>query len=209
MRPITRISSRTRELYAARPVPAGDHPTRTYRDTLHVLQQYEGRRCLWRVAVGAILIALVPVLAIGGLVACSYMAGDLHDPLRVAGGAVVALGAGRFSALLWRRRPWRTLIEDHLWSYERPDPPGDLNAMIRRADFIPATNVLRRAKLNPLGGTHVPAAVPGVDDLDLKLIVHRSTRWHPPDSPELYLQIRDCLRAAKIRANVAGEELFP
>jgi AcrR family transcriptional regulator len=28
--------------------------------------------------------------------------------------------------------------------------------------------------------------------------------WHPTGRPELHVQIRDCLRAAKITANVAG-----
>jgi hypothetical protein len=193
-----------------RPARAGDDPARGYRDMLYVLWQFEGWRCLWRVSVGALLIALVPALAIGGFVAGAYLARDLHELLQVVIGAVVALGPGQWlSRYLWRRAPWRTLVEDRLWSYERPDPPGDLNAMIRRADFIAAARALRRAKLNPVGGTQIPAAASGVPDLDLKLIVHRSTRWHPPDSPELYLQIRDCLRAAKLRANVASEELFP
>jgi hypothetical protein len=185
-------------------------PPRTYRDMLGLLRQYEDWRCLWRVVAGGLLITLVPALAIGGFVAGAYLANDLHEPLRVAIGAIVALGPGQVAAAyIWRRRPWDTSIANRLWSYERRDPPGDLNAMIRRADFGLAARALRRAKLNPWGGTHVPSVVSGISDLDLKLIVYRSALWHPPGSPELHVQIRDCLRAAKIRANVAGEDLFP
>jgi hypothetical protein len=177
---------------------------------LNVLRQYEGWLCLWRVAAGGVLISSVPLLAIGGCIAGAYLARDLADPLRVGAGAVIAVGAGQLlSVYLWRRRPWDALIAKRLWSYERPDPPGDRNALIRTTDFSTATRVLRRAKLNPIGGTHVSAAVSRVPDLDLNLIVHRSARWHPPGSPELHIQIRECLRASKIRANVAGEDLFP
>ncbi|MGO9321729.1 MAG: hypothetical protein ACLQBY_13135 [Solirubrobacteraceae bacterium] len=188
---------------------AAERP-RTYREMLTILRQYEGSRCLWRVAAGAVLIALVPILAIGGFVAGAYLADDLGDPVRVAVGAVVALGAGQLAAAcIWRRRPWHNLIAGRLASYERLDPPGDLNAMIRRADFPLAARALRRARLNPWGATQVPAAVSGVPDLDLKLIVYRSALWHPAGTPELHVQIRDCLRAAGITANVAGEDLLP
>jgi hypothetical protein len=177
---------------------------------LGVLRQYDGSRCLWRTVAGGLLITLVPVLAIGGFVAAAYLAEDLRDPVRVVLGGIVAVGAGQLAAAyIWRRRPWYRLIANRLASYERQDPPGDRNAMIRRADFPLAACALRRAKLNPWGATQVPAAVSGVPDLDLKLIVYRSALWHPPGSPELHDQIRDCLRAAKIRANVAGEDLFP
>ena len=138
-------------------------PLRSYRDMLGLLRQFEGWRCLWRVAVGGLLITLVPVLAIGGFVAGAYLANDLHDPLRVAFGAIVALGPGQLAAAyIWCRDPWDALIANRLWSYERRDPPGDLNAMIRRAGFGLAARALRRAKLNPWGGTHVPSAVSGV-----------------------------------------------
>jgi hypothetical protein len=185
-------------------------PPRTYRCMLDLLRQFEGWGCLWRVVVGGFLITLVPALAIGGFVAGAYLANDLHDLLRVALGAIVAIGSGQLAAAyIWRRRPWDTLIANRLSSYERADPPGDLNAMIRRADFGLAARALRRAKLNPWGGTQVPSGVSGLPDLDLKLIVYRSAVWHPPGSPELHVQIRDCLESAKIRANVAGKDVFP
>jgi hypothetical protein len=39
---------------------------RPYREMLGLLRQYEGRRCLWRVAGGSALIAAVPALAVAG-----------------------------------------------------------------------------------------------------------------------------------------------
>ncbi len=181
----------------------------TYRTALARLMEYEGRRCLWRVAVGAAWLISAPAVAIGGFVGGAYLAGNLHQLALVALGAVVALGSGQLAAAyVCRRRPWDRLLLDRLLTYEQIDGAQDLNAMIRRADFVAACHALRRVKLNPYGGTIVPP-LPDAPDVDLKLIVGRSAQWHPPDSPEIFVQIRECLRAAGIRARVAGEDINP
>jgi hypothetical protein len=167
--------------------------------------EYEGRRCLWRVALGGIV--MIPVLAIGGFVAGIYIAGDPPQVARAALGAVVAIGAGQVAVgYLWRQRLWDRLIVDRILTYETIDGPSDLSAMIRREDFVAACHALRRAKLNPTGGTLVPP-LNDAPELNLKLIVGRSARWHPSDAPEIFVQIADCLREAKIRARVAGEDI--
>jgi hypothetical protein len=97
------------------------------------------------------------------------------------------------------------LLLDRLLTYEQIDGPPDLNTMIRRDDFISACHALRRARLNPYGGTFGPP-LPDAPDLDLKLIVARSAHWHP-DSPEIFVQVRKCLRAAGIKARVAGQDV--
>lgn len=196
--------------FPATPVwPAASVAPYSYRDALGRLRDYEGWRCLWRTAAGGLLLALVPLLAIGGFVVGVYIAGDLHSVARVVLGAIVALGPGQLLSLrIWQRRPWDKLITDRLWTYEKPDGPGDLNAIIRPEDFLAATKALRRAKLCPCGGTRMPTAPPGAEGLTLKLFVGRPARWHPPDAPELHIQIRDCLRAAHIRARVAGEDVY-
>lgn len=197
--------------FPATPVwPAASVAPYSYRDALGRLRDYEGWPCLWRVAVGGALLALVPLLAIGGFVAGVYIAGDLHSLGRVVLGGAIAFGLGQLLYLyIWRHRPWDKLIANRLWTYEEPDGPGDLNAIIRPEDFLPATKALRRAKLCPCGGTHMPTSAPGAEGLTLKLFVGRPARWHPPDAPELHIQIRECLRAAHIRARVAGEDVFP
>jgi hypothetical protein len=179
----------------------------TYRTALTRLIEYEGRRCLWRVAVGGAWLISAPALAVGGFVGGAYLAGDLHRPAGVALGAVVALGVGQLAAsYLWRRRRWERLLLDRLLTYEQIDVPPDINTMIRRADFIAACHALRRAKLNPYGGTR-GQPLPDAPDLDMKLIVARSAHWHPPDSPEISVQVRECLSAAGIRARVAGQDI--
>jgi hypothetical protein len=179
----------------------------TYGTALTRLIEYEGRRCLWRVAVGGAWLISAPALAVGGFVGGAYLAGDLHRPAVVVLGAVVALGAGQLAAShLWRRRRWERLLLDRVLTYEQVDGPPDLNTMIRRADFIAACHALRRAKLNPYGGT-LGQPLPDAPDLDMKLIVARSAHWHPPDSPETFVQVRECLRAAGIKARVAGQDI--
>ena len=143
----------------------------------------------------------------GGFVAGAYLAGDLHRPARVLFGAIVAIGLGQGAAYLWRRRQWDRLVVERLSTYEQIDGPQDLNALVRRADFIPACRALRRAKLNPVGCTRMPTSPPDAPDLDTKLIVGRSARWHSHDAPELFVEIRECLRAAGIRARVGREDL--
>jgi hypothetical protein len=188
--------------------PAASVAPYSYGNALARLRDYEGSSCLWRVAAGGLLLTAVPLLAIGGYVAAIYIAGNLESFWRVLLGAVVALGPGQLVSLyIWRRRPWNHLVADRLWTYEEPNGPGDLNAIIRPEDFLAATKALRRAKLCPCGGTHMPTSPPGADGLTLKLFVGRPARWHPPNAPELHKQIRECLRAAHIRARVAGEDV--
>ncbi len=197
--------------FPATPVwPAVSVVPYSYRDALGRLRDYEGWRCLWRVAAGSLLLATVPLLAVGGFVVGVYIAGDLHNFWRVLLGAVVALGPGQLLSLyIWQRRPWDKLVADRLWTYEELNGRGDLNAIIRPEDFLRATKALRRAKLCPCGGTHRPTAPPGAEGLTLKLFVGRPACWHPPDAPELHVQIRECLRAAHIRARVASEDVYP
>jgi hypothetical protein len=151
----------------------------------------------------------VPLLAVGGFVAGVYLAGDLRHVILVALGAVVAIGAGQVAtAYVWPRRPWRGLILDRLASYEHYDGVLDINSMIRSRDYEAACRALRRAKLTPVSCTRVPQPPDDAPDLDLKLNVGRSSRWHPLDSPDIYVQVRQCLRAVGIRARVSGEDLL-
>ncbi len=181
-----------------------------YRATLDRLIEYEGRGCLWRATAGAAWLASIPLLAIGGFVAGAYLAGDLHHVALVVLGAVVALGPGQLTAAyIWRRRPWDRLIVSRLWTYEQIDGAQDLNTIIRSADFDLACRALRRAKLNPSGCTHVPQPLADAPDLDTKLIVGRSAHWHSSNAPDIFVQVADCLEAARIRARVAGKDIVP
>lgn len=153
-------------------------------------------------------LAAVPLLAVGGFVAGAYLAGDLHHVVLVALGAVVAIGAGQFAtAYVWPRHPWRRLVLDRLAAYEQIDGVLDLNTIIRSSDFEAACRALRAAKLNPVSCTRVPQPPDDAPDLDLKLNIGRCSRGHPPDSPDTYVLVRRCLRAAEIRARVAGEDM--
>jgi hypothetical protein len=210
----TRLSERrptsVSTMYATSPAPVWPTPlaaSYTYRTALSRLMEYEGRSCLWRVAAGGAWLVSIPAFAIGGFIGGAYLAGDLHQLALVALGAVVALGPGQLiAAYLWRQRPWDRLLLDRLLTYEQIDGPQDLNTMIRNHDFVQACHVLRRAKLNPYAGRHVPP-LSDAPDLDLQLLVGRSACWHPADSPETFVQIRECLRAAGIRARIAGQDI--
>lgn len=170
--------------------------------------EYEGRRCLWRATAGAVWLGSIPLLAVRGFVAGAYLAVDLHNVILVALGAIIASGAGQVAtAYIWPRHPWRRLVLSRLATYEHSDAPLDLNTMIRSAEFEVASRALRGAKLNQASSIRIPRPPDDAPDLDLKLNVGRSSRWHPSGSPETYVLVRRCLRAAGIRARVAGEDL--
>jgi|GEM_PF-4556277 len=182
----------------------------SYRAALDRLREYEGGRCLWRVAAGAAWLLLIPLLAVGGFVGGAYLAGDLRDVALVVLGAVVALGPGQVVAAgIWRRRPWDRLIVSRLATYEQIDGAQDLNTIIRAADFELACRAVRRAKLSPSGCVRLPVPPADAPDLDTKLIVGRSSHWHAPDAADIFVQVADCLEAAKIRARVAGKDITP
>jgi hypothetical protein len=188
-------------------LPPGSRFTQ-YRAELRRLIEFDGSRCLSRIALGAILFVSPPTLAISAFVGAVYLAGDNHSLARVVLGGAVAFGLGQaLTAYAWRHRPWNKLIDSKLASYEEIDGHADINAVIRQDDARSVYRALRRAKLVPVGGTLIPP-LPNAPDLSLKLTIGRSSRWHP-NAPELYVQIIDCLRVAGIRAQVGREQILP
>ncbi len=130
--------------------------TRPYRETLGLLVRYDGPRCRWRVAAGGAILLLLGVLSIAGVIGGSYLAANLHRPLLAVLGAVIVLAVPAVDSYIWRREPWVRLVTDRLATYERNDGGTDLNAIVRPEDFVAANDALRRAKLYPEGGTHIP-----------------------------------------------------
>lgn len=183
-------------------------PEHAYKEAVPLLLQFEGRRCLWRVAAGGACLLLFGVLAVAVVVGGTYLAADLERPPLVVLGAVIALSVPIVAGYVWRR-PWARLVTDRLATYEWSDGAQDLNAVVRPEDFMPAFRALRRTKLNPVGGTHMPQGPPDAPDLTLKLIVGRSAYWHPDGSPDLFDQIRAALEVAGIRARVGREDINP
>jgi hypothetical protein len=182
-------------------------PQHTYREAVTRLREFEGDRCLWRLVIGGAALLLLPALAVAGLVVGIYLAADLHSLFLVTLGAFIALGVPILASYVWRQEPWKRLVTERVATYERTDGPQDLNAVIDPDDFLAASRALRQAKLNPVGGTHMPTAPPDAPGLTLKLIVGRSHHWHPEGSPDLLDQIKDALRATGLRARVGGVDI--
>ena len=63
--------------------PAASAAPYSYRNALGRLSDYEGWVCLWRVVLGGVLLAAVPLFALGGYIAGIYIAGDLDQFWRV------------------------------------------------------------------------------------------------------------------------------
>src|SRR5918992_4136176 len=115
---------------------------------VRALREFEGNRCLWRVA-----IAGASLLLIRGLpVAAAAIAALLAINGRVLSATVGAGIALIFEALRRRiemRLPWRMAVANRLWSFERPNPTTELEVLVRDDDALKARRALRRARFNP------------------------------------------------------------
>jgi hypothetical protein len=181
----------------------------TYREMLWRLRQYDGRRCLWRVAVGGLILAAIPAMPAAAIVADTYLAGRAPWPAVAAVGVAVAV-LTVLAGSLWRRRPWLAPVTRRLWTYECLDAlPWAVRVLVRPGDDLAAAAALRRAKFNPQSFLQVGSAPPDAPDLLVQIHVVRPPAWHAPASDAAQVEdVADVFRHAGIRARVAGVDVF-
>lgn len=153
--------------------------------------QYDGGRALWRVVAGGAILTLIPVLALAGVVAGIFIAGDLSSLGCVVLGALVGVVSPVVAERLWRREWWRSLVAQRLWSFERPFAGQlDVAFAVRERDGERALKALRRAHLYPDQPRSLPALRPEAPDLTQELRVARPEAHTPPDEDGLAFRAR-------------------
>lgn len=180
-------------------------------DMVGRLRQFEGWRCLWRLPVAAFAYVVGPLLLLGGTVLAAFIAGSDFD-LRTA--VVAALVASIVGVVLFPRftqlRLHRKIVANRLWTFEKPNTPTEVPALLRSEDVEAARVVLRRAQFNPQAfGLSLAVPPDDASDLDYKIAVQEPEAWPQADSPEDRTErIVGVLRAAGLRARVGGVDTF-
>jgi hypothetical protein len=176
------------------------------------LREFEGVRSLWRVPVAGLLRAGVPLALIGVTVLGAFIAGDDFNVYTAILSAVIVLvGTKWLAPLLARRFPWRGVIADRLWTWEKPNPRTEVHVLVASKDVSAARTALRRARFNPqVFGVRLGAPPENAPDLNFRLGVHEPDAWSQSESDQdRNRRILAALREAGIRAYVGGVQSLP
>ncbi len=191
-------------------VEAFDPQFRSFREMVRVLRQFEGWWCVPRVLAAALAYGGIQLLRVAGAVAGIYVGADLKLS-HVVLGVGVSLGSVSLATWISRRSPWRTVLANRLWTYERPNPLGSVELLVRDGDdAMRAYRALRRARFTPLYAASVGTPPDDAADLGARIGVQESEAWMRSvcDDDRLW-RIAAILAAAGIRARVSSLDAFP
>jgi hypothetical protein len=188
---------------------AFDPQSRSLRDMVWLLRQFEGWRCLWRVLAAAAAFGATWLLPVVGAVAGIYVGSDLKL-YRVVFGAIVSLGSTAVAGLFARRKPWRSIFARRLLTYEAPNPRATLEVLIRNEDFIRAHQMLRRNRFVPRYSALLVVPPSDATDLSTRIGVQEPAAWMRSTSDEDRIRrIAAAFDTAGMRARVSGRDVFP
>lgn len=173
------------------------------------LREFEGNRCLWRVPVAGTILVLIRGLPVAAAAVAALLAIN-GRVLSATVGAIIALLCEALRRRVEAGLPWRAVVANRLWSYEKPNPVTELEVLVRSNDVLKARRALRRAKFNPQ--TYgLMLAVPPSDapDLNHKLRIQEPATWMESRSDDDRVQrIGGVLRRAGIKGRVGGIDTF-
>lgn len=180
---------------------------RRFWEMVRTLREFEGSRCLWRAPVSGLLyIGIRLLLPVGGTVGGIYLGSDLQ-PVWVVVAAVLSLGSVALAARLARPKPWRALVADRLYTFEK-HVSNEVPVLLRERDLPAARTALRSARLNPARQRHLGVPPDDAQDLDLMLLVAEPEKWAQSTSDDDRIQrVGSVFRGAGIRARVAGHDI--
>lgn len=182
---------------------------RTLRDMVRTLREFEGSRCLWRAPVAGMTLLLIRGLPVAGAVVVALMT----IKGRILSAALAAIIVLLFDAIRRRletRLPWRAVVANRLWTFEKPNPVAELEVLVREEDVSVARRTLRRAKFNPLAyGLRLAASPNDAPELNHKLRVQEPAAWMQSRSEDDRVQrVASALKRAQVKARVGGIDTF-
>jgi hypothetical protein len=176
------------------------------------LRDFEGARSLWRVPVAGLLRAAVPLSLVGATVLGAFIAGnDFNVYTAILSAVVILAGTKWLAPLLARRLPWRAVIADRLWTWEKPNPGSEVHVLVASKDTSAARTALRRARFNPqVFGVRVAMPPERAPDLHYRLGVHEPEAWSQSESDQdRNRRVLAVLHEAGIRGCVGGVQSLP
>jgi hypothetical protein len=111
---------------------------------------------------------------------------------------------------LRRRRDWRALVENRLWTFEKPNPATSVSVQLRESDCAAAQAALRSDRLHPAGVLLTGSPPAYAVDLTTQLRVEEPEAWRMSVTDEHRItRIFEVLHAAGVHARVAGRDIHP
>lgn len=144
---------------------------------MKALRLYEGRRCYWRVAAGALALGATAALLVALAVLTVQLPNDGALSLGVFIAAVLIVVAPSIAKALRRWRPWRQLIARRLSSYEQISRDDRGAAVpLPEADVQRAVATLRQARLNPAATRQLGSPPPDAPRFTVEVTAYEPTR---------------------------------
>lgn len=179
---------------------------------LNRLREFEGSGCLWRGVAALLVFFATLALPVVGAICAALIAVVGITTGQVAQAAIGAVVTGVFGAgasRMKKRRPWRSVVADRLWTWEKPNPTHESQVLVEDPDMERAKTAIRCARLNPTT-LSVRVGTPPEDAPSL-------TRRFSVCEPEAWMQsatdadrvrrIVDALTDARVRARVDGVDV--
>lgn len=180
------------------------------REMAQRVHEFEGVRCLWRVPVALATYALIRGVPIAAAIVVALVAVN-GRVLEAALSATIALLFDGLAKTARARLPWRAVVGNRLWSFEKPNPPTEVPVLLASADASSARTALRRARFNPqVHGLHLGTPPSDAPDLDYKIAVHEPAAWSQAVSDnDRTRRIVGVFEGADLRARVGGVDVRP
>ena len=176
----------------------------SYRNSLWLLAQFEGRRAYLRAGKGLLILLAIPVLPLAVLYATAYVASDRPAQLGLGALLIVATSAAGW---LWQHRLWEGPVVDRLAEWQSYSPEmSEVGVAIADVDVRRASIALMRAHLNP-AFSRSSNRIPDAPELDYYIGVALPLIVPQVEFEQVAEQTRNALRAANIRARVVSVDV--
>jgi putative flippase GtrA len=182
---------------------------RSLREMVRVLAQFEGTRCLWRVPDAGVVFVLIRGLPIAAAMVIALVTVNGRT-LQAVESAVIALAFDALAKTARARLPWRAIVANRLWTFEKPNPRTEVHILLRSRDVIAARTALRQPRLNPQPyGLQLGSPPPDAPHLNYRIAVQEPKAWTESSSDQNRVErIAGTLAQSGIEGRVGGIDVL-